>query len=106
MSTQSAPIAEHSSALFEKTTKILDILSTTPSAITELRSNITMQAEEQTKQRGILDRSLAAVAAHLNALTIRVANGSAMVRHEITFMKRASNTMFSVLQNLKKLFAL
>ncbi|KAI0808513.1 hypothetical protein GGR55DRAFT_680199 [Xylaria sp. FL0064] len=105
-SAQSAPVVEQSRALVEKTSKILDILSTTPSAITELRSIATMQAEEQSKQLGVLDQSLADFTAHLNMLSLSVANGSALLRRHMSFMRRASNSMFSVLQNMKSLLIL
>ncbi|KAI1278305.1 hypothetical protein F5Y07DRAFT_361388 [Xylaria sp. FL0933] len=105
-SAQSVPVVEQSRALVEKTSKILDILSTTPSAITELRSIATMQAEEQSKQLGVLDQSLADVTAHLNMLSLSVADGSATLCRHLSFMRRASNSMFSALQNIKRLLIL
>ncbi|KAI0441916.1 hypothetical protein F4803DRAFT_521157 [Xylaria telfairii] len=97
-SAQSAPIVVHSSALIEKTSKILDILSTTVGDITEIRSVATMQADEQSKQLGILDQSLAAVTAHLNMLSHSVADGSTLLRRILAIS--------SVLQNMKKLLIL
>ncbi|KAI0977610.1 hypothetical protein F4678DRAFT_19779 [Xylaria arbuscula] len=106
-SAQSAPaVVEHSSALVEKTSEILDILSTTPSAITELRSIATVQAEDQSKQLGVLDQNLAAVTAHLDMLSLSVTDGSALLHRQISFMRRASNAMFRMLQNMKELLAL
>ncbi|KAJ3577689.1 hypothetical protein NPX13_g2881 [Xylaria arbuscula] len=105
-SVQSASVTENSSALVEKTSKILDILSTTPNAITELRSIATKQAEEQSKKLGIVDQSLAAVTAHLNVLSRNVDGGSGLLHRQIVSMRCASDAIFSVLQNMKKLLIL
>ncbi|KAI1299458.1 hypothetical protein F5Y03DRAFT_250448 [Xylaria venustula] len=106
-SAQTAPaVVEHSSALVEKTSKILDILSTTPSTISELRSIATIQAEEQSKQLEVLDQSVVAVTAHLDMLSLSVTNGSALLRRQVSFMRRASDTMLRMLQNMKELLTL
>lgn len=98
---QTALIEQHSLALTQQTSEILRMLSTTSSAVTNLESAAVIQAETHSKQAQAFDQRLSGVTTHLEVLSSKTTDVSAMLRRHAASMNRRVRTLAALMQDIK-----
>ncbi|EWG38526.1 hypothetical protein FVEG_01719 [Fusarium verticillioides 7600] len=102
--TQSLMIEKHANAMAGHASNILSITSRTQSAIDNLVVSTGMQAEMHTKQTNEINESLKAMERNMHHMTLKSEQSTAVVNHQTTLITRHANTLYQLMQDIKRLF--
>jgi len=103
---QSALIEQHSAALMQQTSSILNIVTATPAAIADLRAATTAHAHQQSAEARKLRRGLEAVSKHMDALSVSAKNSEVAAQRQTSALSRMVKRLGALIRDISKLFVL
>ena len=103
---QSALIEQHSAALIQQTSSILNIVTATPAAIADLRAATTAHSQQQSVETRQLRRGLEAASQHLDALSLSSKSTEAAAQEQASALGWTVKRLGALIRDIRKLFVL